>query len=662
MRRRRWLAIAGLSCALLGAWAAYAFLRGTSGAGHGEGGARSSRAAAAMTSVDPTPAAAAAGAGASSDKTASNDLHPTVVAVEPRLDWPDAATLRRITRRGRTLFGGVVFAPDGSPCPGARVWCNGVSIATTDDHGAWRADVGRSPYYDFDADVGFNRAADQSTYLLAAHKDGVGFAEVGVDAASRRVDLHLERSFSFRGTVVDNDDLHPVADAELEARIRWLDLRVQSDASGAFAFADLPSGNLDLSGRAPGYDSNGSFPYNFERGRDVNITFRLTKAYRLRGQFVPWPAPGIDPASAQVVLTTSSPHERTARPASKAAIGADGAFDAALPVCPECRVELTVADGMVWQTSVDVNEERHDVDLGRIELPPPSAVVGRVEVADEGMRAAIEVMGSVMIDSERPAFMRRKVAADGTFRLAPLPAGPCTVAVSIDSYSLASLAGASALTSAERSDERIDLAPGETRDVGVLTTEEAVLVGTVRDGRGEPIALAQVRDLLESRSLSSRVRPFRMFTSDEEGRYCGSLGPRDTITSPLDVMVRARGFSPVRLDVECPQGAVWIRRDFVLQDGVVLRGTLIDESGAPLSDWSIRATPAAAPDDRADDLTAFDVTQADGTFEIRGLAAGEWTIRALPKGGPVLEFTKIHPERGAITLRTTDGVAAATAR
>jgi hypothetical protein len=658
MRRRRWLAIAGLSCALLGAWAAIAFLRETRG---DERGASSDRTAAATAGVDPASARSAGESAAPRDESRSHELTPIVVAAEPRLDWPDAATLRRITRRGRTLFGGVVYAPDGSPCPGATVWCNGLEIATSDDHGAWRADVSRSPYYDFDADVGFN-GSSPSTYLLVARKEGIGYVEVGVDASSRRVDLRLEGCFAFRGTVVDNDDLHPVGGAELEARIRWLVLRVQADASGAFAFADLPSGNLDLSGRAPGYDSNGSFPYNFDRGRDVTITFRITKAYRLRGQFVPWPSPGIDPAGAQVVLTTRSPHEHSETQASKAGVGPDGAFDVALPVCPDCRVGLTVADGMVWQTSVDMNEEPHDVDLGRIELPRPAAVVGRVEVEDERMRAAILVMGSVMLEAERPAFVYRRVAADGTFRLAPLPAGPCTVEVEIEGYSLASLAGASALSSAERSDARIDLAPGETRDVGVLTTGSVILFGTVRDSRGEPIVLAQVRDLLGSRSLSSSRQPFRMFTSDEDGRYCGVLGSRDTMTSPLDVTVRARGFAPIRLDVECPPGAGWIRRDFVLEDGVVLRGTLEDESGAPLSEWSIRATPAAATDERADDVTGFDVTQADGTFEIRGLAAGEWKIRALPNGGNVLEFTKIHPERGAITLRTSDGVAVATAR
>src|SRR6185369_416303 len=49
----------------------------------------------------------------------------TVTAVEPRLEWPDEESLRRLERSGRALFGGIVRAPGGTPCEGATVWFDG---------------------------------------------------------------------------------------------------------------------------------------------------------------------------------------------------------------------------------------------------------------------------------------------------------------------------------------------------------------------------------------------------------------------------------------------------------------------------------------------------------------------------------------------------------
>lgn len=671
MRRRRWLAIAGLSCALLGAWGAMAFLREPPVSEGGDSIPRRTAAAAASADLSRDEA----GGDASRGSTPASKLTPTVVAVEPRLEWPDAAALRRIEQHGRVLFGGVVDAPDGSPCPGASVWCSGAAmatsanrkgategpIATTDDHGAWRADVGVPFYFGFDADLGFNVQSPPS-FVLAARKEGVGFAEAQVDATSRRVDLHLsDGGFSFGGTVVDNDDLRPVGGAELEARIRSFVERVRADESGGFRIASLPAGNLDLSGRAPGYDSNGSFPYNFDRGRDVTITFRLTKSYRLRGQFAPWPAPDVPPASASVLLSPRSPHSSTP-PAPSGAVDADGSFDVTLPVCPECRVELVSESGTIWQTDVDVNEEKHDVDLGRIEIAQPAALTGRVELPSGGLSAEIEAAASIAIEGSRGVTVRRKVAADGTFRLAPLAAGPCTLVVTLGGAWLARLESASGISSEERAEGWIELTPGETRDVGVITPTESIVFGTVRDSRGEPVAHAQLLRVHDLGSGSNpRIFGFVFSATDEGGRYHRDLD-WDVSEVSRAFTVCARGFAPLRVEIETPARGRWIRRDVVLPDGVVLRGTLRDESGAPLPGWSIHAAPADAERGTATARAACDVTLADGSFEIRGLTAGEWKVRAREEGRTPTEFTKIRPEEGPVALRVVEGVRLSTSR
>jgi carboxypeptidase family protein len=648
MITRRWLAIAGLACALLGAWGAVAFLRETR---EGEAGdATSDRANAAASAARAHGDAAGEGDG-SSDDSKSRDLAASVVSFDPRLEWPDVAALRRIEQHGRALFGGIVYAPDGKPCAGASIFCNRDAIATSDDHGAWRADVSRP--VDFDLDGGLETVPQRDPpFLLAAHKAGIGFAEAEVDAVSRRVDLHLRGGFSFRGTVIDNDDLRPVGGAELEARVRSIVERVRADGRGDFAFPGLPSGTLELSGRAPGHDSNGAFPFNFERGRDVEITFRLSKAFRLRGQFAPWPAPAVASKSATVVAAPRSPHAGASAPVLTVAVGDDGSFDVSLPVCPACHVELVAETGTLWQSDLDVNEERHDVDLGRIELTAMAALTGRVAVPDASVSSALEISAH----ASGLAALVRPVAADGSFRLLSLRAGRVYANVSLDDGWIASLRDASGLSEAERYEAEVELAPGEMRDVGVITPARRLVVGTVRDGRGEPVALAQLWLVTEE---GPRARRFPSNEwSDEEGHFHLEFDDASEPSRRIVLEVHARGFAPTRTEVELREGVTWNRCDLVFPDGVVLRGTLLDEKGAPVSAASIRAEPAGvagAAGDRADDRAACSATQADGSFEIRGLDAGEWKLYAVPRGRPTVRFTKIHPDQGPMTLRMVDG-------
>ena len=657
MRRRRGLAIAGLSCALLGAWGAIAFLRGTR-EGEAGSGADEDRAKAAA-GVGRALRSGAGEAGDGGDASARPELKPTVVAFDPRLEWPDVAALRKIEQRGRALFGGIVYAPDGSPCAGASIFCNQDAIATSDGHGAWRADVSRSFSPELDAGLEMDPPAAPA-FLLAAHKEGVGFAEATVDAVSRRVDLHLHGGFSFRGTVIDNDDLRPVRGAELEARVRSIVERARADARGDFCFPSLPSGDLELSGRAPGYDSNGSFSYNFDRGRDVEISFRLTKAYRLRGQFSPWPAPGVAPNGAAVVLSPRSPHGGTPAPKLQGEVGDDGSFDVTLPVCPKCDVELAIAGRVLWQTALDVNEEKHDVDLGRIEITESATLSGRVALPEGGLGSDLEVLVGVSTNGGFFAAPPRPIAADGSFRVVALPAGIATAAVDLDGDWFATLRDAGGLSTEERDFGHVTLAPGETRDVGVITTTRRIVVGTVRDGRGEPVALAQLMQFYELGDYASSMSSLFPMVTDEDGRFHLVFYDVNEPTRRITLGARARGFAPGRTEVELVEGVPWSRCEIRLPDGVVLRGKLLDATGAPFSAASIRAEPADAAADHAFDRAAYDVTQADGSFEIRGVDAGEWRIEVHPRGGPRVRFDKVRPEAGPLTLRVSGGAPAAT--
>src|SRR6185295_8413617 len=101
-------------------------------------------------------------------------------------------------------------------------------------------------------------------------------------------------------------------------------------------------------------------------------------------------------------------------------------------------------------------------------------------------------------------FQHGSVAADGSFRFAPVPAGNVQLSVRIGRQSVASLHDASGVTGPERDDELIVLASGETRDVGVLAATFDFFHGTVRDASGEAVASAEISE------------PARLPSTDEE--------------------------------------------------------------------------------------------------------------------------------------------------
>jgi hypothetical protein len=419
--------------------------------------------------------------------------------------------------------------------------------------------------------------------------------------------------------------------------VRWFIERTRADQDGDFTFPSLPSGGVELSGRAPGYDSNGFFPFNFDRGRDVAITFRLTKAFKLRGRFTPWPSPLVAAVNAAVVITPRTPHGTRPPPTPSGAVKSDGSFELTLPVCPECTVELVGADGPVWQAHVDVNEEPHDVDLGTIELTQPATLTGRLAIPDASLRDAVEAVAQFTMGDGKYGWLRQHLAADGSFRLAPLPAGWVYFSIELDGGWLNWNRTAADLTPEEREGIGGNFDAGEVRDLGVIAPTCTIVYGTVRDGRGEPVALAEIE---------SRERNIVPCFSDEAGRFCFQFSRFEDSPASLTIAAAARGFAPARVEVEIPQHAHWLRRDVVLGGGVRLCGTLVDAAGKPLAGWSVEVEPGAA----------LDVTQADGSFEVRGLATGDLKVRAHPRGGATLEWKAVHAEPGGTTLRTTDAV------
>jgi hypothetical protein len=633
------------------AWSAFLFVRAPSEV------ARASPAA----SNDAGAEANAADASSSTLRTEHGDrssLAPNVTAVEPRLEWPDEESLRKLEQSGRALFGGIVRAPDGSPCEGATVWFDGGVVATTDDRGAWRSDVS---FANVDEETGFERGPGFN-HELVARKEHAGCAFRYVMLPSRRIDLDLATGFSFSGTIVDFDDATPIGGAELElseSEKEEGDHRVlfttRADELGRFEFPSLREGDVYVRGRAPGYDSNGFFGYDFSKGRDVVVAYRLRRQFKVRGRFVPWPAAGVAIGKATVRATTNSPHDRSnTRREYRGKIGSDGRFELALPVCPVCSLELLVGDEPYWKDELDTNEERREFDVGDIELPAAAALTGRLEIADAELLPRIVVIASVSTADGRSLSPQAHLEADGSFRLAPLPPGVTNLWLGIGRSRIATLHDASGLGVEELSSGVIELVAGTTRDVGLVTTQVEVIHGTVRDADGSPVAFVTLNEFLRSQK-GERAGPF-VARTDSNG---GFLEVRDL--SHLDAdFVRdvegharwsfdGRGHMSQTIEFEWPPSQHFVRHDVVLAAGITLQGRVVGDSDRPRPEVQIALISASGEAG----VFGQDVTRADGSFEIRGMVAGTYRILAIDQDG-AQQFDGIHPENGPVTLRPSD--------
>ncbi len=605
----------------------------------------------ALETADPNGAASAAARGETPphpDATAT----PTVTAVEPRLEWPDEESLRRLEQGGRALFGGIVRAPDGSPCEGATVWFDGEVVATTDDRGAWRADVSSAK---FDVFTGID-SWPTFGHLLVARKEHVGYATDTVAPPSRRIDLTLSGGHAFSGTVIDFDDGTPVGDAELE--LRWSDreqrsvvLATRADALGRFEFPSLPAGDVFVRGHAPGYDSNGFFGYDFSRGRDMVVAYRLRRQFRMRGRFVPWPAPGIPPERATVRAMPKSPHDRNAKFDCRGPIGADGRFELPLPVCPSCILELDVGEAPFWSEEFDTNEERRDFDVGDVGLPAAAILTGRFDVPDSDLRERIDVRVSVSTALGRGISSHAHLESDGSFRVAPLPPGWTTVSLSLGRSTIATLEEADGLSEGEHTSAAVELVAGTTRDVGTISTTATILHGTVRDADGMPVAWVCIDENVKVKA--GWYAGVFSVQADGDGHF---IGVRNLDGFDEDEALALAGHAEWEVlggrhltrhvTVDWPASQHWVRHDVSLEGGLTLRGTLLDAAGAPVPRTNVAIDIEVGSVARV----GSDVTRSDGTFEICGLVEGTYRVFVAVEGGAV-QYLDVRAENGPVTLR-----------
>jgi hypothetical protein len=127
--------------------------------------------------------------------------------------------------------------------------------------------------------------------------------------------------------------------------------------------------------------------------------------------------------------------------------------------------------------------------------------------------------------------------------------------------------------------ESVEVKPHEGTPLTIRLQREAVVVGTVRLGSGEPAAGASV-------TSGEKLGPFLFSstTAAADGSFrLGSLKP-----GQIEITARVRDVGEASAVLNCPEGQE-VQWAAVLDSGLVILGLVIDDERRPLSGWSVQA-------------------------------------------------------------------------
>lgn len=552
--------------------------------------------------------------------------------VDP-LALPTPAEIDAVEREGQALFWGRVLAPDGTPCAGATLWHDARLVGASDARGAYRIVV---PQRTWDAANGSN---DHFEHWLHAQKVGVGVTQAWCQR-SGRVDLLLRPGYSVSGRTVARGSAAPLPGMQVELHVplvsptgvvrRFLPMSVESDAAGAFRFDTLMGARFALRASGGEWASDGWFEFDVDpqRGRS-RLDFELEPRLTAKGWFTPWPPPGFDAAAAagaRVVALVASSQALLDRPES-ATVSEEGAFALRFAATGSLELRLEVGGASPWSRTLDLPWEPAPVDLGRIELPEPARVTGRVALPPELLELGFELV-VVQPTLAAPHVVRVPLDAEGRFTSPPLAPGRFFHGVVLGeelviAATLRSFDPQSGL--ARGVDEVAALLPGESRDLGTLSPSTPLLAGRVTraDGSAAFDAVVQLAWEFDEESGAMEAR------ADRKGRYVivssfEEEGREAVEARTWRLVARHHGARCERLELPPPLPGTVRRIDLALDRGAVVSGRVVDADGAPLAHARFLFFPTEWRGGRSE--TGVCWSDGEGRFEIAGLAPVEYSV------------------------------------
>ncbi len=560
------------------------------------------------------------------------------------LATPAPSEIDGVEREGKALFWGRVLAPDGSPCAGATLWHDGVISGTSDEQGHYRLVVAQRTW-----DSG--RTSNQGfEHWLHARKEGVGVTQAWCGRCSGRCDLRLDPGYAVAGRVVARGSGAPLSGIVVEYHLplvaptgalrRLLPLRTVSDEAGAFRFQTLMGSRFALRASGAEWASDGWFEFDVDpkRGRD-RLDFELEPRLIAKGWFTPWPPLGFPPAAAldARVVALAAGGQAIADEPDATRVADDGSFALRFAATGTLELRLQVADDSPWSCRIDLPWEPTPVDLGRIELPAPARVTGRVALPAELLELGFEFV-VVQPTLAAPRIVRVALDAQGRFTSPPLANGGFLHGVVLGDElaiagTLANFAPRSGIAVGD-GEAQPPLAAGETRDLGTLAPPGPLLAGrlTLADGSAAFNAIVELAWDVEDAGDSFAT------LADAAGRYV--IGRRLGF-EPEELAAIAKGNGRIVAHHHAERGRSQplpaltaggsMRVDVALDRGAAASGRVVDAQGAPLAGARFLFFPVGWTGGRSQERVAW--SDAEGRFKVAGLApAGYFVIRDLLEG------------------------------
>lgn len=399
----------------------------------------------------------------------------------------------------------------------------------------------------------------------------------------RRLELALDsRSGRVTGRVVDRQTGLPGATVRLD-RV----LVTTSDATGRFAFDDVPTGTVVLEADLGNGDAVRTKAVR-ARGGETRVTLDFSR-YVITGRaLLPRRARGVG----DMRLTFWSPGSRGDERATATA-DAEGHFRVRLR-SGEYVVGGRIGDLRVFAPkNLRVTGDAADVNL-RLRLVPAGRIVGRVHGLAEDEVATLRVEAVNRELTSRAA----AVSADSTFSIDRLAEGEWTVVGVVGS-------------SSRRATRGVEVQAGEAW-VDLIFESAHAVSGIVRLD-GVPWPDAQVLVMPEGRREETR----RQFTGHD-----GSFVFRD-VESGNHIVAAGAEVRPLRVEAD-----EWVELQLVsgkVQGLVLGSKTGLPETGATVALW-----PAAATRSQSDAIgsTRTSWTNAEGHFVFESVPSGEWVLEA----------------------------------
>jgi protocatechuate 3,4-dioxygenase beta subunit len=546
-------------------------------------------------------------------------------------------------KRTETLaVAGVVKSADGKPVAGAAVGAYAVPANddVSDEDRALRELLTRS----------FGKpTADRLTGRTGKLRDAVRsrdaarMGEVMQDGMEIGMELMADEGGmdAVSALLRSNRDLAVTADAD------WpLAGSASTGPDGTFRIEGLAPGRVELRAKAP------SFVKSKQRvdAGNVAVSIQLERGAPLAGVVTcdKEPVAGASVAIRGAMTTT----------------GADGRFRFDAAHVPTETIVVSAENCCPQGDTVALSLDGPPKDVA-IALEPAGSAAGHVSAIQGGPIAGARVTlggtanlfadmmgmgGTGRFDVPPPPAV---TDANGAFEIHGLRVGAVKLRVDADGY-LGTSVG-------------VDVKRAQTSPVEALLLRESVLVGTVRDAQGAPLAGAKVRVEVPSRDAATGMiasmmgGTFRSGVADENGRY----EVHGLSEGERKVRVEAAKFLRLEDKVSIPAQAA-ATRDFTLRPGYKLAGTVAGPDGKAFGGAKVYASGKPPSGGAAAMAVAFGgarkedavaVSGADGKWSADGLPEGPYVVKASADGFLDGEVKDVEPGRTDVAL--TLGAAAA---